>query len=149
MGLAVLCATAAMVLLLDSWVIPFIFLAGIGITILYNLGSNLFFGEISYITKALSAVLQLAVTMDYSIFLWHSFEEEQDLQDSKEDAMAAAIRHTIASVIGSSVTTIAGFIALVLHELYLGKGSGNCHGKGRPAGRHRMRHHPACPDPDL
>lgn len=129
-GLAVLCATAAMVLLLDSWVIPFIFLAGIGITILYNLGSNLFFGEISYITKALAAVLQLAVTMDYSIFLWHSFEEEQDLQDSKEDAMAAAIRHTIASVIGSSVTTIAGFIALCFMSFTLGKDLGIVMAKG-------------------
>ena len=130
MGLAVLCATAAMVLLLDSWVIPFIFLAGIGITILYNLGSNLFFGEISYITKALAAVLQLAVTMDYSIFLWHSFEEEQDLQDSKEDAMAAAIRHTIASRHRKLCHHHSRIYRSVLHELYLGKGSGNRHGKG-------------------
>lgn len=129
-GLAVLCATAAMVLLLDSWMIPVIFLAGIGMTILYNLGSNIFLGEISYITKALAAVLQLAVTMDYSIFLWHSFEEEQELQADKEEAMAAAIRHTITSVIGSSVTTIAGFIALCFMSFTLGKDLGIVMAKG-------------------
>ncbi len=129
-GLAVLCATAAMVLLLDSWVIPFIFLAGIGMTILYNLGSNLFLGEISYITKALAAVLQLAVTMDYSIFLWHSYEEEQSRQGSKEQAMEAAIRHTISSVVGSSVTTIAGFIALCFMSFTLGRDLGIVMAKG-------------------
>lgn len=129
-GLAVLCATAAMVLLLDSWVIPFIFLAGIGMAILYNLGSNFFLGEISYITKALAAVLQLAVTMDYSIFLWHSYEEEQLRQNDKNQAMAAAISHTVASVIGSSVTTVAGFIALCFMSFTLGKDLGIVMAKG-------------------
>ena len=74
-ALAVACACAAMMLLLDGWLVPFVFLASIGMAIVYNLGSNFFLGEISYITKALSAVLQLAVTMDYSIFLWHSYNE--------------------------------------------------------------------------
>ena len=73
MGIAVLCALVAMELLTDSWLVPLVFLAGIGITILYNMGTNVFFGQISYITKALAAVLQLAVTMDYSIFLWHAY----------------------------------------------------------------------------
>ena len=120
-GLAVICAVVAMMILLDSWMIPVIFLASIGMAIMYNLGTNIFLGEISYITKALSAVLQLAVTMDYSIFLWHSFEEEQSIQGDKELAMATAIKHTISSVIGSSVTTIAGFIALCFMSFTLGK----------------------------
>ena len=76
-ALAVACACAAMMILLDGWLVPFVFLASIGMCILFNLGSNYFFGEISYITKALSAVLQLAVTMDYSIFLWHSYQEQK------------------------------------------------------------------------
>lgn len=129
-GLAVLCAVIVMMLLLDSWMIPFIFLASIGMAIMYNLGTNIFLGEISYITKALSAVLQLAVTMDYSIFLWHSYEEEQELQGDKELAMATAIRHTIASVVGSSVTTIAGFIALCFMSFTLGKDLGIVMAKG-------------------
>ena len=129
-ALAVLCAVAAMMLLLDSWMIPFIFLASIGMAIMYNLGTNIFLGEISYITKALSAVLQLAVTMDYSIFLWHSFEEEQEKQGSKELAMEAAIKHTITAVIGSSVTTIAGFIALCFMSFTLGKDLGIVMAKG-------------------
>jgi len=129
-GLAVLCAVAAMMLLLDSWLIPFIFLASIGMAIVYNLGTNIFMGEISYITKALSAVLQLAVTMDYSIFLWHSFEEEQQVQPDKEKAMATAIKHTFSSVLGSSVTTVAGFIALCFMSFTLGKDLGIVMAKG-------------------
>ena len=129
-GLAVICAVAAMMILLDSWMIPVIFLASIGMAIMYNLGTNIFLGEISYITKALSAVLQLAVTMDYSIFLWHSFEEEQAIQGDKELAMATAIKHTISSVIGSSVTTIAGFIALCFMSFTLGKDLGIVMAKG-------------------
>lgn len=129
-ALAVLCAVAAMMLLLDSWLIPIIFLVSIGMAILYNLGTNIFLGEISYITKALSAVLQLAVTMDYSIFLWHSYEEEQQLQGDKERAMETAIRHTFSSVIGSSVTTVAGFIALCAMSFTLGKDLGIVMAKG-------------------
>lgn len=129
-GLAVICAVIAMMLLLDSWMIPVIFLVSIGMAIMYNLGTNIFLGEISYITKALSAVLQLAVTMDYSIFLWHSFEEEHEIQGDKELAMATAIKHTISSVIGSSVTTIAGFIALCFMSFTLGKDLGIVMAKG-------------------
>ena len=109
-ALAVACACAAMMLLLDGWLVPFVFLASIGMAIVYNLGSNFFLGEISYITKALSAVLQLAVTMDYSIFLWHSYNEQLTLQSDHKEAMAVAIHNTFTSVIGSSATTIAGFI---------------------------------------
>lgn len=129
-GLAVLCAVALMVLLLDSWLIPFIFLASIGMAILYNLGTNIFLGEISYITKALSAVLQLAVTMDYSIFLWHSFEEEREIQKDKDRAMEEAIKHTFSSVLGSSITTVAGFIALCVMSFTLGRDLGIVMAKG-------------------
>lgn len=129
-GLAVICATAAMMLFLDSWLIPLIFLASIGMAILYNLGTNIFLGEISYITKALSAVLQLAVTMDYSIFLWHSYEEECAISGDKERAMEAAIGHTFTSVLGSSTTTIAGFIALCAMSFTLGADLGIVMAKG-------------------
>lgn len=129
-GLAVLCAVIAMMLLLDSWVIPFIFLLSIGMAVVYNLGTNIFMGEISYITKALSAVLQLAVTMDYSIFLWHSYEEEQALQPDKECAMASAVKHTFTSVLGGSTTTVAGFIALCFMSFALGKDLGIVMAKG-------------------
>ncbi len=129
-GLAVLLACAAMVLLLDGWLIPFVFLASIGAMILLNLGSNYFLGEISYITKALSAVLQLAVTMDYSIFLWHSYNEQRKLYEDKEDAMAVAIHQTLSSVLGSSITTIAGFIALCFMSFTLGRDLGIVMAKG-------------------
>ena len=129
-ALAVACACAAMMLLLDGWLVPFVFLASIGMCIVFNLGSNYFFGEISYITKALSAVLQLAVTMDYSIFLWHSYNEQLTLQESHEDAMASAIHETFASVIGSSVTTVAGFIALCFMTFTLGRDLGIVMAKG-------------------
>jgi len=129
-ALAVLCAVAAMMILLDSWVIPLVFLASIGIAIIYNLGTNIFMGEISYITKALSAVLQLAVTMDYSIFLWHSYEEELLIQQDKDSAMETAIKHTFTSVIGSSATTVAGFIALCFMSFTLGKDLGIVMAKG-------------------
>ena len=111
-ALAVLLASIVLALSMDTFLAPVFFLLSIGIAIIYNLGSNYFFGEVSYITKALAAVLQLGVTMDYSIFLWHSFKEnEKKYQDSKE-AMAVAINETLKSVVGSSVTTIAGFAAL-------------------------------------
>ena len=97
---------------MDTYLAPVFFLLSIGIAIIYNLGSNYFFGEVSYITKALAAVLQLGVTMDYSIFLWHSFKENEKKFDTSLEAMAAAINETLKSVVGSSVTTIAGFAAL-------------------------------------
>ena len=129
-GLAVIFACAAMVLLLDSWLVPFVFLLSIGVAIMFNLGSNLSFGEISYITKALSAVLQLAVTMDYSIFLWHCYNEKlRTIPDSKE-AMAAAISDTLLSVVGSSTTTVAGFAALCFMTFTLGRDLGLVMAKG-------------------
>ena len=129
-ALAVACACAAMMLLLDGWLVPFVFLASIGMCILFNLGSNYFFGEISYITKALSAVLQLAVTMDYSIFLWHSYNEQLERTADHNEAMAAAIHETFASVIGSSITTVAGFIALCFMSFTLGRDLGIVMAKG-------------------
>ncbi len=129
-GLAVACATAAMLLLLDGFLVPFVFLLSIGMMILLNLGSNVFLGEISYITKALSAVLQLAVTMDYSIFLWHSYNEELLHEKDHKQAMAAAIQNTLTSVLGSSVTTIAGFIALCFMSFTMGRDLGIVMAKG-------------------
>ena len=129
-ALAVVCACAAMMLLLDSWLVPFVFLASIGMSILMNLGSNWFLGEISYITKALAAVLQLAVTMDYSIFLWHSYNEKRASTDDKYEAMAQAIHDTFVSVLGSSITTIAGFIALCFMTFTMGRDLGIVMAKG-------------------
>ena len=129
-GIAVALACGAMLLLLDSWLVPFVFLASIGMMILINLGSNYFMGEISYITKALSAVLQLAVTMDYSIFLWNSYNEQRQLHADKEEAMAAAIQATLASVVGSSITTVAGFIALCFMSFTMGRDLGIVMAKG-------------------
>lgn len=128
--IAVILACIAMFLFLDSWLVPLVFLASIGMMILLNLGSNFFLGEISYITKALSAVLQLAVTMDYSIFLWHSYNEQCETYTDKEDAMAVAINKTLASVIGSSATTIAGFIALCFMSFTMGLDLGIVMAKG-------------------
>lgn len=129
-ALAVAMACAAMLLLLDGWLIPFVFLASIGAMILLNLGTNYFFGEISYITKALSAVLQLAVTMDYSIFLWHSYNEQREHISENGEAMAVAICETMTSVIGSSITTVAGFIALCFMSFTLGRDLGLVMAKG-------------------
>ena len=129
-GIAVALACVAMLLFLDSWLVPFVFLASIGMMILINLGSNYFLGEISYITKALSAVLQLAVTMDYSIFLWHSYNEQRSRCSSKEEAMSAAIHETLTSVVGSSITTIAGFIALCFMSFTMGRDLGIVMAKG-------------------
>ena len=128
--IAVVCALVAMVLLLDSWLAPFLFLVSIGIAILWNMGSNYFMGEISYITKALAAVLQLAVTMDYSIFLWHSYSEQKGIFADREEAMAHAIAETITSVVGSSVTTIAGFLALCFMSYTMGMDLGIVMAKG-------------------
>nr|WP_097014992.1 MMPL family transporter [Anaerocolumna aminovalerica] len=129
-AIAVILACIAMMVFMDSWLIPFIFLGSIGISILLNMGSNYFLGEISYITKALSAVLQLAVTMDYSIFLWHSYNEQRSRYSDHKEAMATAINETLIAVIGSSMTTVAGFIALCFMSFTLGKDLGIVMAKG-------------------
>ena len=130
---AIAVALSALVLsiTMDSFLVPVFFLLSIGMAVIYNLGSNIFLGQISYITKALAAVLQLGVTMDYSIFLWHSYKEEQVATGGdKKEAMANAITATFTSVIGSSVTTIAGFIALCFMSFKLGLDMGVVMAKG-------------------
>ena len=139
-AIAVVLALVAMILLLDNWLIPVVFLASIGMMIMLNLGSNILLGEISYITKALSAVLQLAVTMDYSIFLWHSYNEaktkmkavtgDMDDKEMSRKAMAEAIHNTLTSVVGSSITTIAGFVALCFMTFTMGRDLGIVMAKG-------------------
>ncbi len=120
-GLAVLLALIVLSITMDSFLIPIFFLLSIGMAIVYNLGTNIFMGEISFITKALSAVLQLGVTLDYSIFLWHSYKENQTrYPGDKKRAMAHAISNTISSVVGSSITTVAGFVALMFMSFTLG-----------------------------
>ncbi|MCR4691829.1 MAG: MMPL family transporter [Lachnospiraceae bacterium] len=128
--IAVVLSAIVLSLTMDSYMIPLFFLLSIGMAIVYNLGSNVFLGEISYITKALAAVLQLGVTMDYSIFLWHSYEEQKEQISDKETAMANAISATFTSVIGSSVTTVAGFIALCFMSFTLGLDLGIVMAKG-------------------
>ena len=129
-GIAVVLACIAMLIFLDSWLVPFVFLASIGMMILINLGTNYFMGEISYITKALSAVLQLAVTMDYSIFLWHSYNEQRERFNDHKYAMSVAIKETLSSIVGSSITTIAGFIALCFMTFTMGRDLGIVMAKG-------------------
>lgn len=129
-GIAVLLTCIVLSLAMDSYLVSFIFLISIGMAIVYNLGSNVVFGEISYITKALSAVLQLGVTMDYSIFLWHSYQEQQKDCADKKEAMANAIGETLSSVVGSSITTVAGFIALCFMSFTLGMDLGVVMAKG-------------------
>lgn len=129
-GLAVLFACCAMMLFLDGWLIPFVFLISIGMMIVLNLGTNYFLEEVSYITKALSAVLQLAVTMDYSIFLWHSYNECREKCSDNNEAMAQAINRTLTSVLGSSITTVAGFAALCFMSFTLGRDLGIVMAKG-------------------
>ncbi len=128
--IAVLLSCLVLSLTMDSFLIPFLFLMSIGMAILYNLGSNVFMGEISYITKALSAVLQLGVTMDYSIFLWHSYQENKQGAADNKEAMAIAISETITSVVSSSMTTVAGFIALCFMSFTLGMDLGVVMAKG-------------------
>lgn len=128
--IAVLLSCMVLSVTMDSFLIPFLFLLSIGMAIVYNLGSNIFLGEISYITKALSAVLQLGVTMDYSIFLWHSYQEQQGAVPDKKEAMARAISETITSVVSSSMTTVAGFIALCFMSFTLGMELGIVMAKG-------------------
>ena len=129
-GIAVALACVAMMIFMDNWITPFIFLMSIGMAILLNMGTNYFLGEISYLTKALSAVLQLAVTMDYSIFLWHSYEEQKSMYENNKEAMAVAINNTLTSVVGSSITTVAGFIALCFMSYTLGLDLGIVMAKG-------------------
>lgn len=129
-AVAVALSLLVMMLLLDSYVAPFLFLLSIGMAILYNMGSNIMFGEISYITKAIAAVLQLGVTMDYSIFLWHSYMEKLDDGMEPKPAMAEAINATLLSVTGSSVTTIAGFLALCFMTYKMGMDLGLVMAKG-------------------
>ena len=127
--IAVSLALIVMLLCLDNWAIPFIFLVSIGAMILVNMGTNFMLGEISYITKALAAILQLAVTMDYSIFLWHAYREYLE-KNPQKTAMEKAISVTLSSVIGSSATTIAGFIALCFMSFTLGLDLGLVMAKG-------------------
>ncbi len=134
-GMAVLLAVIVLSLTMDSYLIPFFFLASIGVAIMFNMGTNIFLGEISFLTKSLSAVLQLGVTLDYSIFLWHSYQEEIDKigaddKKSKREAMANAITATFQSVIGSSITTIAGFVALCFMSFTIGLDLGIVMAKG-------------------
>ena len=129
--IAVVLSLIILSLTMDSAIVPVIFLLSIGLAIVYNLGSNVFMGQISYITKALAAVLQLGVTMDYSIFLWHSYQENKVRFDNdKERAMAHAISNTFKSVVGSSITTVAGFAALCFMTFALGRDLGIVMAKG-------------------
>ncbi len=129
-AIAVVLCFIILQLALDSYVAPVFLLLNIGIAILYNMGTNIFLGEISYITKAISAVLQLGVTMDFAIFLYHSYIAEKEKTQDKNEAMAQAISKTFVSVIGSSLTTIAGFLALCSMNLTLGKDIGLVMAKG-------------------
>ena len=129
--IAVIISIIVLSILMDSWLIPLFFMLSIGMAIVYNLGSNVVMGEISYLTKALAAVLQLAVTMDYSIFLWHSYEEQKKvIPNDNNKAMANAITATVSSIVGSSITTVAGFIALCFMTFTLGLDMGVVMAKG-------------------
>ena len=128
--IAVVLSTIVLSVTMDSALIPLFFLLSIGFSIIYNLGTNIFLGQISYITQALTAVLQLGVTMDYSIFLWHSYQEMQQTYPDKKEAMAEAIATTFTSVIGSSTTTVAGFLALCFMSFTLGLDLGLVMAKG-------------------
>lgn len=128
--IAVILCLVVLEIALDSYVVPFLLLMNIGIAILYNMGTNVFLGEISYITKAISSVLQLGVTMDFAIFLYHSYMQEKEKESNMEKAMATAISKTMTSVVGSSFTTIAGFLALCSMNLTLGKDIGIVMAKG-------------------
>ncbi len=129
-AIAVVLSCIVLMLTMDSFLLPLIFLTCIGTSILWNMGSNYFLGEISYITKAVAAVLQLAVTLDYSIFLWHSYKENKTVYEDRNEAMAEAVRLTFSSVIGSSLTTVAGFVALCAMSFTLGRDLGIVMSKG-------------------
>ncbi len=129
--IAVLLISLVLIITMDSYLVPVFFMLSIGMAILYNLGTNVFRGEISFITQALTAVLQLGVTMDYSIFLWHSYEENQKrFPGDKNRAMAHAISNTVSSVVGSSITTVAGFLAMCFMSFTLGFDLGIVMAKG-------------------
>ena len=128
--IAVILCLLILMISLDSYFVPFLLLGNIGVAILYNMGSNIFFGQISYITKAIAAVLQLGVTTDFSIFLYHKYESWKKVYDSKDQAMEMAIKETIVSVVGSSLTTVAGFLALCTMTLTLGTDIGLVMAKG-------------------
>ena len=129
--IAVVLVCIVLAIFMDSFLVPVFFMLSIGMAIVYNLGSNYFLGEVSYITKALAAVLQLGVTLDYSIFLWHSYKEaKEETPDDHQEAMAVAIGNTLTSVVGSSITTVAGFIALCFMSFTLGLDLGVVMAKG-------------------
>ncbi len=129
-GIAVALCTIVLMLTMESFLLPFLFLLCIGVSILWNMGSNYFLGEISYITKAVAAVLQLGVTLDYSIFLWHSYAEQKKLTEDRDAAMAEAIRLTFTSILGSSLTTVAGFVSICFMSFTLGRDLGIVMSKG-------------------
>ena len=129
-GIAVALCALVLTVTMDSFLLPLIFLCCIGVSILWNMGSNVFLGEISYITKAVAAVLQLGVTLDYSIFLWHSYKEQKALTPDKDEAMALAIHQTFTSILGSSLTTVAGFISICFMSFTLGRDLGIVMSKG-------------------
>ncbi len=128
--IAVICCFIVLSFSLDSYILPFILLGNIGVSLLFNMGTNIMFGQISYITKAIAAVLQLGVTADFSIFLYHKYEAAKEKYDTNDEAMSDAIRETMVSVIGSSLTTIAGFLALCSMKLTLGTDIGLVMAKG-------------------
>jgi predicted RND superfamily exporter protein len=129
--IAVVLVCIVLAIFMDSFLVPVFFMISIGMAIVYNLGSNILLGEVSYITKALAAVLQLGVTLDYSIFLWHSYKEmKETYPDDHKEAMAVAIGNTLTSVVGSSITTVAGFIALCFMSFTLGLDLGIVMAKG-------------------
>lgn len=129
-SVAVLLTLIVLLISFESWLMPFLFLGCIGIAIVYNMGTNVFLGQISYLTKAIAAILQLGVTMDYSIFLYRRYEEERDKYADNRDAMAEAIAAAFTSLSGSSLTTIAGFLALCFMRLKLGSDMGIVMAKG-------------------
>ena len=129
--IAVVLVCIVLAIFMDSFLVPVFFMLSIGMAIVYNLGSNILLGEVSYITKALAAVLQLGVTLDYSIFLWHSYKEmKAQYPNDHKEAMAVAIGNTLTSVVGSSITTVAGFIALCFMSFTLGLDLGIVMAKG-------------------
>jgi len=129
-GIAVALCAVVLMITMDSFLLPIIFLACIGVSVLWNLGSNYFLGEISYITKAVAAVLQLGVTLDYSIFLWHSYKEQKEKTGDKDEAMVEAIHLTFTSILGSSLTTVAGFVSICFMSFTLGRDLGIVMSKG-------------------
>ena len=129
-AIAVALCTLVLMITMESFLLPILFLLCIGISILWNMGSNYFLGEISYITRAVAAVLQLGVTLDYSIFLWHSYAEQKKLTDDRDEAMAEAIRLTFSSILGSSLTTVAGFVSICFMSFTLGRDLGIVMSKG-------------------